>query len=52
MVVKEWIFELTEFYCEEHKVWHRKGETHFPKCLNRFQAYHSFKVSKRDVKPE
>ncbi len=45
----ETIYELTEFYCEEHKGWHRKGDDKFPKCITRFQARHSFKVSKREI---
>ena len=46
----ETIYELTEFYCEHHQEWHRKGEHKFPKCLHRFAAYYAFKVSKREEK--
>lgn len=46
----EKIYELTEFYCEHHKEWHRKDDANFPKCLNHYGAYHSFRVSKREIR--
>ena len=45
----ETIYEVTEFYCVYHKEWHRKRDDKFSKCLNGFQAYHSFRVSKKEI---
>jgi hypothetical protein len=38
-------YELTEFYCEIHRGWHRITEDQFQKCINLLASYHTFKVS-------
>ena len=37
-------YELTEFYCEIHRDWHRITDDKFHKCINLFASHHTFKV--------
>ena len=38
-------YQLTEFYCEIHKVWHRITDDKFHRCIDLYNAHYSFKVS-------
>ncbi len=41
-----YIYELTEFYCEICKAWHRKNERIFHEHINLFKSHYAFKVEK------
>ncbi len=44
--MEKYKYELTEFYCEIHKVWHRLNDDKFHKCINLYASHRSFKVER------
>lgn len=38
------VYQLTEFYCEIHKYWHRIIDKRFHRCIRLYKSHYSFKV--------